>query len=174
MILKGHRWPLTVPRTQPGVAPAGVLREPAKIQVNEKHTSCAVAFSGGAAAACPGRPAAGGARPALRSRVLLQGAMGASAGIPAALSEEPLPVAPEARRKWPHDLGEDRAAFQPHDRGCALGLSRHDSVQELDHGDHGQSRRRPPDQATLAGPERLTSARSSGGSRSYWPTGTYR
>ena len=55
----------------------------------------AVAVSCRAAAARPGRPAAGSARPALHNGVLLQGAMGASAGIPATLPEEPLPVAPE-------------------------------------------------------------------------------
>src|SRR5208283_2739939 len=48
-----------------------------------------------AAAARPGGPAAGRPRPAVHHGVLLQGAMGPSAGVSAALPEEPLSAAAE-------------------------------------------------------------------------------
>src|ERR1019366_9928042 len=130
-------------------------KSPSRRRTDEKRTVYAVAFSCGAAAAGAGGAATGGARPALRDGVLLQSAMGASAGISEPVSQEPLPTTPEAGREWPHPLGEDRAARQPYDRGWALGLSRHDPVQELDAGDDGRSQRRASDQATLARPEDL-------------------
>ena len=34
-------------------------------------------------------------------------------------------------------FGENRSARKPHDGGSAMGLSRHDSIQELDNGDNG-------------------------------------
>src|ERR1017187_6993831 len=79
-------------------------------RIDEKRTIGAVVFSLRAAFAGPGRAAAAGRRSALRNGVLLQGAMGASAGIPATLPEEPLPAAAEERAEWPHALGENRAA----------------------------------------------------------------
>src|ERR1035438_1975477 len=60
---------------------------------HRKHTVCVVAVGFGPAAVRPGRAAPGGRRPALHHGVLLQSAVGASAGISAALPEEPLPVA---------------------------------------------------------------------------------
>src|SRR5579864_9143008 len=56
---------------------------------------------------CPRRSAAGRRRPALHHGVLLQGAVGTSAGVSAALLEEPLPAAQENRREWPHAFSED-------------------------------------------------------------------
>src|ERR1017187_100746 len=99
------------------VSPRGhVPADRARIQfipgwrIDEKRTIGAVVFSLRAAFAGPGRAAAAGRRSALRNGVLLQGAMGASAGIPATLPEEPLPAAAEERAEWPHALGENRAA----------------------------------------------------------------
>ena len=34
----------------------------------------------------------------------------------------------KARRERPHTIGENRDTVQSHDRGCALGLSRHDPL----------------------------------------------
>jgi hypothetical protein len=52
------------------------------------------------------------------------------------------PLLQEERAERPHALGEDRDAGQPHHRGRPLGLPRHHPLQELDRGDHRQSRRR--------------------------------
>src|ERR1019366_9692606 len=79
-------------------------------RIDETRTIDDVVCSLCAATAGAGRSAAAGRRSAVRNGVLLQGAMGASAGIPATLPEEPLPAASEERAEWPHALGENRAA----------------------------------------------------------------
>src|SRR5579872_1849412 len=58
----------------------------------------------------PGRSAAGWGRSAVHNGVLLQGAMGPSTGISAALPEESLSPAPEDCGDRPHAFREDRAA----------------------------------------------------------------
>src|ERR1017187_1082910 len=93
-------------------------------RIDETDTIGAVVFSLCAATAGAGRSAAAGRRSAVRNGVLLQGAMGASAGIHATLPEEPLPAAAEERAEWTHALGENRAAGQPHHRGRPLGFPR--------------------------------------------------
>src|ERR1017187_10246494 len=74
-------------------------------RIDETRTVDSIIFSLCANPAGPRRPAAAGRRSALRNGVLLQGAMGASAGIPTTLPEEPLPVASEERGEWPHAVG---------------------------------------------------------------------
>src|SRR5947208_432564 len=56
---------------------------------------------------CPGRSSPGLGRSALHHGVLLQSAMGASAGISATLPQESLSAAQEDRRKWAHALGQN-------------------------------------------------------------------
>src|SRR5207245_55353 len=78
------------------------------------------------------RPAADRSRPALHHGVLLQGAMGTSAGIPKSLPEKSLSAAAEEYRKRPHRVRKGRAAGQSRDRRWTLGLPRHHPLQELD------------------------------------------
>src|ERR1017187_9811269 len=96
---------------RPGRAEQAFRRTPraARIQshsavggIDEKIAIVDGAFRSGADAVRPGGAATGGCRPALYAGVLLQGAMGASAGISATFPEEPLPAAAEDRRKRAH------------------------------------------------------------------------
>src|SRR5580692_13047430 len=91
------------------------------------------------------RSAADGARrsaterswPTLHDRVLLQGAVGASAGVPRSLSQESLSSAEADCRDGAHVVGEDRSAGVSHDRRRAVGLPGDDSLQEFDGGHDG-------------------------------------
>ena len=64
-----------------------------------------------------------GRRPTLHRRVLLQGAMGASEGIPRPLSQEPLSAVAENREHRSNVVGQDRCSGVSHHRGRSMGLS---------------------------------------------------
>src|SRR6476619_1948554 len=97
-----------------------------------------------------GAAASGRGESAIHDGVLLQGAVGASAGVPPAVPQEPLSAAAEGSGDRAHRRGEDRDAGKPHARGVALGLPRHVDVQELDDGDDDESGRAGDDQTDLA------------------------
>src|SRR5260370_25336601 len=123
---QGQRWPTSF---RPGRL-GSLLKSnsPAIWRIDETHTLCPVTFGFYHVAVRAGRPTTGVRRSALHNGVLLQGAMGTSAGIPATLPEEPLPAASEKRGERAHDFSENRTTGQPRYRGWALGLSRDDPV----------------------------------------------
>src|ERR1044071_5440753 len=107
--------------------PEAALRRAGLLESNshEEHSASAARFRGRELARRAGRSAAGRRQPAVHARVLLQGAMGTPAGVPAALPQESLPAAEKEYRERPHAVGEDRDTRQSHDRGIPLGLSPH-------------------------------------------------
>src|SRR4029453_7474661 len=118
---------------------------------NEDHDTPAGAVTRRVAARGPGRPASGGGESAVHHGVLLQGAVGASAGVSPAVPEEPLPAAPKGSGDGTAVGGEDRDAGKSHDGGGALGLPGHPDVQEFRDGDNIEPGRAGADQAALAG-----------------------
>src|SRR6266513_2879426 len=96
-------WDQKVPGSNPGAPTFRVLRW----RRDEAAADGTVSLGARARPARPGCAPPGRRRPAVYDGVLLQGAVGTPAGVPAAVPQEPLPPAQAGRGEWSHAVRKD-------------------------------------------------------------------